>query len=239
MKNYFVLIAFTAFFCGAKVNADLVDNEAQILLNFKSKYNNSQSDIVFLMDVSGSVSDYGFTSEKMFIESLLNEFSMAPYSTRVAIITFGSTVKTEINYIDIDANSLTHQKCEFKPWFQYNVDHRKEAATRMIDAFQRNIDLIQTAENNGYRRSNVHTVTILITDGKWNLGDPTSNANSLKSNYGVDVVAVGVDGYSQEQLESLATSADHALGYSTFTKFRELAMYIRGVHFCFAVSLLT
>ena len=228
MKNYFVLIAFTAFFCGAKVNADFLDNEAQILLDFKSKYNNSQSDIVFLMDVSASVSDYGFASEKMFVENLLNEFSMAPYSTRVAIITFGSSVKTEINYIDIDPNSLTHQKCEFKPWFQYNVEHREEGATKMIDAFQRNIDLLQTAEDNEYRRSNVHTVTILITDGYWNNGDPRSNANSLKSNYGVDVIAVGVDNYRQWQLESLATSADYALGYESFTKFRELATYIRG-----------
>ena len=227
MKNYLVFIAFAAFLCGAKVKAGLLDNEAQLLLDFKSKYNNSQSDIVFLMDVSGSVSDYGFQSEKIFVDNLLNEFSMAPYSTRVAVITFGTSVKTDMNYIDIDPTSLTHQKCEFKPWFQYNVV-QYGGLTNMKDAFQTNINLLQTATDNDHRRSNVHTVTIMITDGYWNRGDPRANANSLKSNYGVDVITVGVDGYSQSQLQALASSNDHVLGYDTFTKFRELALYIRG-----------
>ena len=107
MKNYFVLVAIAAIFCGAK--GGLLDDEAKILTDFKQKYNNSQSDIIFLMDVSGSVSNYGFTSEKMFVENMLNEFSVAPYSTRVAVITFGAQVKTDINYIDIDPTSTTHQ----------------------------------------------------------------------------------------------------------------------------------
>ncbi|KAL9973669.1 hypothetical protein ACROYT_G020152 [Oculina patagonica] len=228
MKNYFVLVAFAVFFCGAKVNAGLLDDQARVLTDFKSQYNNSQSDIIFLMDVSGSVSDYGFASEKIFVDNLLNEFSMAPYSTRVAVITFGAEVQTNINYIDIDPTSLTHQKCEFKPWFQYNVVHRYGWATNMHDAFQRSSDLLQTAMNNNHRRSNVHTVGILITDGYWNRGDPRANANTLKSTYGVDLIAVGVDGYSQWQLEALASSRDHVLGFSSFTNFRTLAMYIRG-----------
>lgn len=226
MKNYLVLVAIAAIFCGAK--AGLLDDEAKILTDFKQKYNNSQSDIIFLMDVSGSVSDYGFDSEKIFIDNMLNEFSVAPYSTRVAVITFGAEVKTDINYIDIDPTSLTHQKCEFKPWFDNNVVHRYGSATNMKDAFQRSSDLLDTAENNKHRRSNIHTVAIMITDGYWNRGDPRANANTLKSAYGVDVITVGVDGYSQWQLEALATSADHVLGYQTFTKFRELALYIRG-----------
>lgn len=226
MKNYLVLVAIAAIFCGAK--GGLLDDEAKILTDFKQKYNNSQSDIIFLMDVSGSVSNYGFTSEKMFVENMLNEFSVAPYSTRVAVITFGAQVKTDINYIDIDPTSTTHQKCEFKPRFDYNVVHRHGYATNMRDAFQRSSDLLQTAINNNHRRSSIHTVAIMITDGYWNMGDPRANANTLKSTYGVDVITVGVDGYSQWQLEALATSKDHVLKYATFTKFRELALYIRG-----------
>ena len=226
MKNYLVLVAIAATFCSTK--AGLLDDEAKILTDFKQKYNNSQSDIIFLMDVSGSVSNYGFASEKIFVENMLNEFSVAPYSTRVAVITFGAEVKTDINYIDIDPTSTTHQKCEFKPWFGYNVVHRYGWATNMIDAFQRSNDLLQTAMNNNHRRSSIHTVAMLITDGYWNRGDPRANANKLKSTYGVDVITVGVDGYSQWQLEALATSTDHVLKYETFTKFRELALYIRG-----------
>ena len=226
MKNYLVLVAIAAIFCGAK--GGLLDDEAKILTDFKQKYNNSQSDIIFLMDVSGSVSNYGFASEKIFVENMLNEFSVAPYSTRVAVITFGEKVKTDINYIDIDPTSTTHQKCEFKPWFLHNVVHRYGRATNMLEGFQRSNDILQTAMNNNHRRSNVHTVAMMITDGYWNRGDPRANANTLKSTYGVDLFTVGVDGYSQWQLEALATSPDHVLGFETFTKFRELALYIRG-----------
>jgi len=226
MKNYLVFAAISFIFCGAK--GGLLDDEAKILTDFKQKYNNSQSDIIFLMDVSGSVSNYGFASEKMFVENMLNEFSVAPYSTRVAVITFGAEVKTDINYIDIDPTSTTHQKCEFKPWFDYNVVHRYGYATNMIDAFKRSNDLLETAMNNNHRRSSIHTVAIMITDGYWNRGDPRNNANTLKNKYGVDLITVGVDGSSTWQLEALASSKDHVLEYDTFTKFRELALYIRG-----------
>lgn len=232
MGSLLIPVVFAVFFTGRSVSG-LFENEAKILSDFKAKYNNSQSDIIFLMDVSGSVSDYGFASEKMFVENLLNEFSVAPYSTRVAVITFGRYIQTNINYIDIDPLSLTHQKCEFKPFFQYNVVHRYGWATNMKEAFSTSSSLLQTAINNNHKRLNVHTVAMLITDGYWNYGDPRDNANILKNNYNVDLFAVGVDGYSDWQLKALATSSDHVLEFATFTNFRELALYIRGGRKCY------
>lgn len=227
MKNILILAALAAVFNSATVKAGLLDDTAKILNDFKQKYNNSQSDLIFLMDVSGSVSNYGFQTEKIFVENLLSEFSVAPYSTRVAVITFGEHVKTDINYIDQDPLSLVHQKCSFKPLFQYNVVHRHGWATNMKEAFATSSRILTTAESNGNKRLNVHTTAIMITDGYWNRGDPIANANTLK-NMGVDLFVVGVDGYSQWQLQQLASSNDHVLEFSDFTKFRELAMYIRG-----------
>ena len=218
------LLALSPFL--SQVDAGILDDPATILGNFKDKYNNSQSDLIYLLDVSGSVSDYGFQSEKVFVESMLNEFSLAPYSTRSAVITFGKVVKTDLNYIDINAVDKLKQKCEFMPWFQHNVVHRYGWATHMKDAFQEASNLINTATSHQTKR-NVHTVVVLITDGYWNGGDPRSAANQLKSS-GVEVFAVGVDGYSQWQIRALASSNEHALEFSSFTKFRELAMYIRG-----------
>ena len=223
-----LVLIFAALVGSATVEAALLDNEKQILNNFKQRYNNSKSDLVFLMDVSGSVSNYGFRTEKIFVESLLNEFSLAPYSTRVGVITFGYQVKTDINYIDIDPLSLDHQKCEFKPWFENNVKHRYGGATNMREAFSTASSLLQTAINKNRKRIGVHTVVIMITDGYWNLGDPRANANVLKSTYNVDLFMVGVDGYSKWQLDALASSNDHVLEFSTFTKFYELALFIRG-----------
>ena len=232
MKDCLILLYLAAFFCSSSVDGGLLDDKAKILTDFKAKYNNSQSDIIFLMDVSGSVSNYGFQSEKIFVDNLLNEFSVAPYSTRVAVITFGADVKTDINYIDISPLSKTHQKCEFQPWFQYNVKHRYGRATNMRDAFQTGINILQSAMDNQRRRSGVHTVAIMITDGWWNRGSPVENANRLKSSYATDIITVGVDGYNAGQLQQLASSNDLVLGFHTFTQFRELAMFIRGGKGC-------
>lgn len=219
------LLLVSALFVG--VNGFL-GNPDVILKNFKAKYNNSQSDLIFLLDVSGSVSNYGFRAEKIFIENLLNEFSVAPYSTRVCVITFGKVVKTDINYIDIDPTDKTKTKCEFKPFFTHNVKHRWGWRTDMQAAFRRTMDLIQTAMNKGRKRLNVHTVTMMITDGGWNPGNPTAEANLLKSKYKNELFMVGVDGYRKWQLEALASSKSHVLEFSSFKQFKDLAGYIRG-----------
>ena len=231
MKTTLILVAFAALVCSPSVKAGLFDDEAQILADFKAKYNNSQSDLLFLMDVSGSVSSYGWRTEKLFVNNLLNEFSLAPYSTRVAVLTFSTDVKTDINYIDIDHLSLTHQKCEFKPWFDNNVNHRG-GLTNMKETFARGSSLLQTAINYDHKRLNVHTVAIMITDGWWNRGDPVANADVFKTTYGVDLFMVGVDGYSLWQLQALASSNDHVLKFSNFSQFHELALYIRGGKNC-------
>lgn len=228
MKDILILAALAAVFNSATVKAGLLDDTAKVLTDFKQKYNNSQSDLLFLMDVSGSVSNYGFDSEKIFVKNLLNEFSVAPYSTRVAVITFGKFIQTDINYIDIDPLSKTHQKCEFNPWFENNVHHRYGWATNMKEAFSTSSNLLNTAISNGNKRLNAKTTAIMITDGYWFPDDPRANANTLKNSDDVDLFMVGVDGYSQWQLQALASSLDHVLEFSSFSKFRELAMYIRG-----------
>ena len=153
---------------------------------------------------------------------------MAPYSTRVCVITFGKVVKTDINYLDIDPTDKTKNKCEFKPKFTYNVKHRWGWRTDMQAAFRRTMDILQTTMDKKRKRLNVHTVTIMITDGGWNPGNPTAEANRLKSHYKNELFMVGVDGYRKWQLEALASTNAHVLEFRSFQKFKELAMYIRG-----------
>lgn len=211
------------------LNVDaFLGNPDVILKSFKEKYNNSQSDLIFLLDVSGSVSNYGFKTEKIFVDNLLNEFSVAPYSTRVVVITFGKVVKTDINYIDVTPGDRTRNKCEFKPFFKHRVTHRHGSRTDMRTAFQRTMDILQSAMNQGRKRLNVHTVTMMITDGWWNPSDPRGEANRLKSVYKNELFTVGVGGYNKWQLQSLATTPAHVLEFRSFHQFKELAMYIRG-----------
>ena len=205
-------------------------NNEQRLNAFKKSYNNSQSDIIIFLDVSGSVSDYGFHAEKYFVSSLLNEFSMAFYSTRVAIITFGWRVKTDINYINLEGKKTEDTtKCEFKKIFEYQVNHRYGRATNMKSTFRHGHDLLIEAERLGWKRRNINTVAFMITDGAWNMGDPRDEARSLRSSkYNVDMFSIGVDGAQRWQLEAIASSQDKVIYANTFTQFKQLAKYIRG-----------
>ena len=206
------------------------DSNRQRLNTFKKSYNNSQSDIIFFLDVSGSVPDYGFRSEKYFVQSLLNEFSVAYYSTRVAVVTFGERIKTNINYINLQPyTGEDTTKCEFKKMFEYGVNHREGRATNMKAAFRTGEDLLNEAKRLGWKRNNVNTVAMIITDGAWNMGDPTPEINKLKNGqFHVDMFSVGVGWARHSQLQSIASSNEKVIYANDFYQFKQLAKYIRG-----------
>lgn len=202
----------------------------QILDNFKKNFKNSKSDIIFFLDVSGSVYPYGFKQEKLFVRNLLAEFNIAYYATRVVIITFGSRIKTDINYLDLTKLSISDTtKCEFKKEFQYKVTFRNEGATDILGAVRESNQVIQQAIEHNVRRTDVHTVGIMITDGRWNRGHPGEQLRILKNDYNVEVFSIGVGWYArQSELQTIASSQKNVLYASSFTNFRQLANYIRG-----------
>ena len=202
----------------------------QILDDFKKNFKNSKSDIIFFLDVSGSVSTYGFKQEKLFVRNLLAEFNIAYYATRVVIITFGSRIRTNINYLDLKKSSISDTtKCEFKKEFQYKVTFRDEEATDILGAVRESNQVLQQAMDDNVRRTDVHTVGIMITDGQWNRGHPGEELRKLKNNYNVEVFSIGVGRWaSQSQLRTIASSQKNVLFASSFTNFRQLAYYIRG-----------
>lgn len=226
-KMKLLLLAFACAVSYFHIEANL-DIQNQILSDFKAKYNNSKSDLIFLLDTSGSVGTHNFKSEKDFVNSLLNEFSLAPYSTRVAVITFGKVVKTDINYIDIEGTELDKNKCKFKPKFQNQVPFRNGARTDMKAGFSEVINLLRETKLNNRKRNGVHTVAMMITDGWWNTESPYDNTDTLKSTYLVDIFAVGVGYYDLRQLNRIASSPQHVLEFSSFRDFKTLAMRIRG-----------
>ena len=51
---------------------------------------NKKSDILFLLDTSGSVSSYGFRAEKDFVIKFLSTITVSFEGARVAVIPFGT-----------------------------------------------------------------------------------------------------------------------------------------------------
>ena len=220
---------FSLLFSSHTVNSGWDDSNKQILDNFKANFKNSKSDIIFFLDVSGSVRSYGFKQEKLFVQNLLAEFNIAYYATRVVVITFGARTKTDINYLDLtELSNVDTTKCEFKNDFKYKVTFRNGYATDILGAIRESNNVLQEAIDNQVKRQGVHTVGIMITDGHWNTGDPRSELTKLKNNYNVDVFSIGVGYASQSQLRTIASSNDKVLYAHNFDEFRQLANYIRG-----------
>ena len=205
------------------------------LSNFQRSHKDAISDLIFLLDTSGSLwyydyasrtSKIGFDDEKVFVNALLSHIRVSEPSTRVSVILFGTQATIDINYIS-NVSPQNH-KCEFKKSFQ-SLRFRS-GLTNMHDAFQHAYDIIFGHLSSKKRPTKqAKTAVFLLTDGMWNRGgDPYPTAKLLKD-LGIDIFSIGVtNGVNMNVLEQLATNASYAFHYSSFNQFRELANYLRG-----------
>lgn len=207
------------------------------LVKVQSRYANSKSGIIFLMDNSGSLTRYnGFAVEKRFIKALMDNIKVAKQATRVAVVRFGDYATIDINYIS-NINGLNN-KCEFKTAFD-NLKYTG-VMTNMNDAFHKVIDILYNGATIKYVRpwknispnskiKPVYKVVFLVTDGQWNDGgDPTSVINRIKNQEQIELFTVGVAGANKNFLQSAATTHRHYFYANTFEDFSNMAAYIRG-----------
>lgn len=209
------------------------DWRVQRLNQFQKKYNNSQADIIFLIDVSGSVSYSGFNTEKEFVKSMLSEISVQPIASRVAVVTFGKYVQENIDYIDYA--SLDKNKCTFTKEFA-RVTHRRGPATNMQGALAQAEKILKGANDRNLKRKHVNTVVVLLTDGYWNMGgSPYHTASVLRdrNGYDVELFAVGVGTRLTSQLGQVAGDPSNVIIARDFSDFESLATRIRGGKYFF------
>ena len=205
------------------------DWRVQRLNQFQEKYNNSRADIIFLLDVSGSISDSGFHTEKEFIKSILSKISVQFIASRVAVATFGRYIQKEIDYIDYAY--LDKDKCTFTKEFASRVKHRYGRSTNMNGALKKAIEILKNAKDHGVKRRNVNTVVFLLTDGQWNFGgQPYSSAQILRNRnlYDVEIFTIGVGSVIKSQLEQIAGVQRNTILAKDFSDFEGLATRIRG-----------
>ncbi|KAJ7352842.1 hypothetical protein OS493_033384 [Desmophyllum pertusum] len=150
------------------------------LRNDVNSYESKKSDIVFLVDTSGSLWTGDFDEEKKFVMNLLNEISVGNQATRVEVIPFGETASKFID--QISAPTLPTNKCTFNKKFKPMDQSINGWKTNMKDAFEL---AWEVCLNNGLKRSGqIKTVVMLLTDGYWNLrslvSDPDKYAFKLK-----------------------------------------------------------
>ena len=225
--------------CCASVLVNAADWRVQRLNKFQEKFNNSRSDMIFLIDVSGSVSNSGFSTEKEFVNSLLSKISVQPIATRVSVITFGYRVQRDIDYINYASTNrerATMNKCSFNKEFATKVKHRYGRATNMNGAFKKARDILNGASSNKIKRKNVNTVIVLLTDGYWNEGgDPAPVAADLRNQgkHNVEIFSVGIGYHLRGILSKVAGSSQNVITARNFADFGGLATRIRGGKFFF------
>ena len=192
---------------------------------------NKKSDILFLLDTSGSVSDYGFKAEKEFVINFLTAITVSFEEARVEVIPFSNTASL---YIDgVSKPSSDKDKCDLIQKLK-QMPHSYGWATNTKGAFQLAYDVC-LGRYSGQKRgplNKVRTVVILITDGYWNYPyndpSPIPIAQSLLA-ANVEVFAIGVGYVNLPALQKLVKDpAKQAFHLQTFTHLRELSVYVRG-----------
>ena len=206
--------------------------ELKRLRNEFLSFDNRKSDLLFLLDTSGSLSRANFQEEKKFVGNLLNEISVGMEATRVEVIPFGSSASIFVDYVSVPASTKT--KCAFNAKFNPMLQSINGWMTNMKGAFQLAYDVC-IGKYSGQKRgplNKVKTVVILLTDGKWNVPwrdpSPVSIARQLHS-ANVEVFAIGVGNIDFDKLKQVVKDpTKQAFHLKDFTQFAELATYLRG-----------
>ena len=194
---------------------------------------NKKSDILFLLDTSGSLSTYDFETEKNFVKSFLNTITVSLQKARVEVIPFGSTASL---YIDgISKPSLNKDKCDLIQKLKQMPLSTNGFFTNTKSAFQLAYDVC-LGRYSGQKRGPLNllrTVVILITDGRWNFpyNDPSPIPIAQRLHVAnVEVFAIGVGRWADfPGIHKLVKDpAKQAFSFGDFSDLDELSRYVRG-----------
>ena len=193
---------------------------------------NKISDILFLLDTSGSLSSSDFDTEKEFVINFLSTITVSFEEARVAVIPFGSTASL---YIDGVSNpSLDKDKCDLVQKLKKMPIYINGFYTSTKSAFQLAYDVC-LGKYSGQKRgplNEVRTVVILVTDGWWNWPfhdpNPTPIAQRLLA-ANVEIFAIGVGSINLPALQKLVKDREkQAFHLRNFADLNNLSLYVRG-----------
>ena len=120
---------------------------------------NYPTDVVFVVDESGSVGGENFASMKSFLSQVVSRLDVDSGSTRVGLVTFAANVTTVINLTD-------HSSLETLQSAIWSLNYTGGSTTNTAGA----LDYVRTrmlTEATG-DRDNVHKIVVVITDGRSN-----------------------------------------------------------------------
>ena len=231
MKGVFavvVIILVMSLFTFAQSNLERAKRELTRLRDELADAN-KKSDILFLLDTSGSLSSNEFHTEKGFVMNFLNTITVSVDATRIEVIPFADTAS---RYIDgVSAPSLDKHKCSLVEKFNSLPQNINGFGRNTYGAFKLAFDIC-LGQLSALKRgplSLVKTVVILLTVGPWQGQSPVSIAKNLQQ-ANVEVFVIGVGNRILEtNLQKMVNNADKQAFYiRTFRELAELSLFLRG-----------
>ena len=231
MKGVFAVVVFIlvmGLFTFAQSNLERAKRELKRLRDELAGAN-KKSDILFLLDTSGSLSSYEFQTEKGFVVNFLNTITISMGATRIEVIPFADTAS---RYIDgVSAPSLDKHKCQLVEKFNSISQSINGFGRNTYGAFKLAFDIClgQLSAMKRVPLYRVKTVVILLTVGPWQGQSPVSIAKNLQQ-ANVEVFVIGVrNSFLENNLKKMVNNADkQAFYFRTFQELAKLSVYLRG-----------
>ena len=231
MKGVFAVVVFIlvmSLFTFAQTNLERAERELKRLRDELADAN-KKSDILFLLDTSGSLSSYEFQTEKRFVDNFLNTITVSLHTTRIEVIPFATTAS---RYIDgVSVPSSDKHKCQLVEKFNSMPQNINGVGRNTYDAFKLAFDIClgQLSAMKRVPIYRVRTVVILVTVGPWEGQSPVSIVENLQQ-ANVDVFVIGVgNGILENNLKKMVNNADkQAFYFTTFQEFAQLSVFLRG-----------
>ncbi|OCT79016.1 hypothetical protein XELAEV_18030112mg [Xenopus laevis] len=177
-------------------------------------------DLVFIIDSSRSVRPQEFEKVKIFLSDMIETLDTGEYATRVAVVNYASTVKTEF-YLKTYFN---------KPEMKKAVSMISPLSTGTMTglAIQAAIEEVFTEEAGSRRAAlRIPKVAIIVTDGRPQdrVQDVAARARAMN----IEIYAVGVDRADMKSLKLMASEPldDHVFYVETYGVIEKLTLKFR------------
>ena len=198
---------------------------------YRNRMDGGVSDLIILMDSSGSMGWGGWYATNKFVKSLLSEIRIGFNATRIAVVAFDYYIRTPINYIWYP--KLENHKCKFIR--QYENIRYTAGGTNIRDAFKKadEIFYVQGRQDKPEHkhRPNANRVVIMLTDGYgwyYSHAEQLAQVNRLKTQEKAEIYTVGLTSKSDINFLKKAASSHDNFFTTSFSNLKTLATNIRG-----------
>ena len=179
----------------------------------------AKTDIVILMDGSGSVRSFNFRTALKFMSSLVSNYDIGLDETRVGVVVYSNSPSPRIqlnSYFDVDLLQVAIESISY-PSGGTNTGEAIDYVR--MNSFTTSFGARDLSEG-------IARVLIVATDGQ--SGDDVVAPSERARNDGINIFAIGIGtGIDEEELRSIADSPNQVFLVSNFNRLLQITFLIR------------